>query len=306
VGLLSLISSPQKVEIELGSRVLDVATGNKRDVDVTVVVKDGGDIKVFKGIEVKKHGRKLDATHVEQLACKLNDMPKMTERAIVSTTGYTAPAIQKARAHGITLFEIRDWDFSKEYFVHFKSNFCQSTQTSLEWIEPPSIKLNPYETIGEADQIFVKSNPKIYFKGGESKPEMPDLNSLLHNFRLQVQTNLFETLKDNLKADESIKNRAVVVTIPEVIYIMAPSGNIVLKEAIFMGRVQWVETPMPTHYKILKKIDEEKPYAGCMVAENAVMGLLGLMVSQINRELRLIHVSISDRNKNKILRQKIS
>jgi hypothetical protein len=84
-----------------------------------------------------------------------------------------------------------------------------------------------------------------------------------------------------------------------------PSGNIVLKKALFAGQVKWVETKMPTYYKVLKKIGEEKPYAGCMVAELGTWGLIGISVSKNDRDFRIIHVPISDRNKNKIFKQKI-
>src|ERR1051326_7565329 len=96
VGLLSLASQPDKVDVELGSKVLDVTTGEERDVDITVTVRDDGGTAVFKGVEVKNHSRKLDATHVEQLAAKLNDMPCIAKRAIVSASGYYDPAIKKA------------------------------------------------------------------------------------------------------------------------------------------------------------------------------------------------------------------
>jgi hypothetical protein len=79
VGLLSLASHPDDVEVELGSRVLDITTSEERDVDVTVILKNEGRTTAFKGLEVKNHTRKLDVTHVEQLACKLKDMPDITD-----------------------------------------------------------------------------------------------------------------------------------------------------------------------------------------------------------------------------------
>jgi hypothetical protein len=305
VGLLSLVSHPDDVEVELGSRVLDTTTGGKRDVDVTVTVKNEERTTAFKGLEVKNHSRKLDATHVEQLACKLKDMPEITESAIVSATGYTRPAIKKAFAHGVSLFELCDWDFSKEQFEHFKSEFCPFVWTSLEWIKTPAVRLNPSQKISEEDQLFIKSNPRVFFGDDETKIDVPDVNQLLKNLQSKVQHNLFERLKDGPKGNDFIKNINANVNISDAPYVKAPSGIIYLREALFTGQMKWFETQRPTHYKVLKKLGEQKPYAGCMVAELGNLGLLGLTVSNTDRNLRFIRVPISDRNKSKIFKQKI-
>jgi hypothetical protein len=89
VGLLTLISRPEGVELELGSMVFDAAAEKDRDVDVTVrAVGDDGAVSVFEGLEVKDHTRPLDVTHVEQLCTKLRDMPAIKDRGIVSASGY--------------------------------------------------------------------------------------------------------------------------------------------------------------------------------------------------------------------------
>lgn len=62
--------------------VFDEASGTLRDVDVTVTTSDGG-VRGFAGFEVKRWVKKLDVSHVEALATKLNDMPGITQRAIV-------------------------------------------------------------------------------------------------------------------------------------------------------------------------------------------------------------------------------
>lgn len=85
VGLLTAVSHPDDVEIELGNMVFDTKAHENRDVDVTVTWKDSsGNITAFKGIEVNGRKRRLDITRVEQLCQKCNDMPSITQRAIVS------------------------------------------------------------------------------------------------------------------------------------------------------------------------------------------------------------------------------
>ena len=79
--------------------VEDQASRTRRDVDVTVTVDTVEGKYAFKGYEVKHWRKPLDVADVEALAAKLNDMPSVTHRAIVATSGYTAPAIKKAEHH---------------------------------------------------------------------------------------------------------------------------------------------------------------------------------------------------------------
>ena len=87
VGLTCLRGNPDAVQVELGDLVLDDVLGKKRDVDVTVTVRDeSGESWSFKAFEVKDEKSSLDVTVVEQLCGKLNDMSSVTHRAIVSSS----------------------------------------------------------------------------------------------------------------------------------------------------------------------------------------------------------------------------
>ena len=90
-----MVSRPDGVEIELGSMVYDGSAEEERDVDVTVrSTNTKGVVSAFEGIEVKRHTRPLDVIQVEQLCKKLIDMPDITQRSIVSASGYYEPAIR--------------------------------------------------------------------------------------------------------------------------------------------------------------------------------------------------------------------
>ena len=110
VGLCCLRNDPDAVDVTVGDLVLDEAANKRRDVDVTVTVKDqGGNIQAFKATEVKHEGRPLDVETVEQLCAKLRDMPAVTHRAIVSSSHFTEAAINKAAAYGVKLFALKPW-----------------------------------------------------------------------------------------------------------------------------------------------------------------------------------------------------
>ena len=109
-GILTVASSPDDVEIELGSYVYDAKAEKPRDVDITVTYKkpDGTSASLH-GIEVKDHSRPLDVAQVEQLAAKLEDMPALSYKAIVSASAYSDPARKKALAREIHLFTLTEW-----------------------------------------------------------------------------------------------------------------------------------------------------------------------------------------------------
>jgi hypothetical protein len=90
--------------------VLDEAADKERDVDVTVTVAESdGTRSAFKAYAVKREGSPLDVGDVEALCLKLLDMPSISHRAIVSSSGFTTGAQAKAAHHGIDLFALRPW-----------------------------------------------------------------------------------------------------------------------------------------------------------------------------------------------------
>lgn len=120
-GLLTLVSQPNSVDVELGGMLYDGASKKNRDVDVVLTYNDVAKGKsVITGIEVKKHGRPLDVEHVEQLIIKLKDMNEIETKKIVSASGYTNGAINKAREHGIELLILSDWNKNFDDFEHIK------------------------------------------------------------------------------------------------------------------------------------------------------------------------------------------
>jgi Restriction endonuclease len=111
VGLCALKwdAKAVNVEVTLGDMVPDQASGTRRDVDVTVTVDTPDGLYAFKGYEVKHWSSPLDVADVEALATKLKDMPSVTHGAIVSTSGFTRPAIKKAEHHEVDLYAIKPW-----------------------------------------------------------------------------------------------------------------------------------------------------------------------------------------------------
>ena len=150
VGLLTQISRPDGIELELGSMVFDAVAEEARDVDITVrATGENGSVSVFEGIEVKDHTRPLDVAQVEQLCAKLRDMPEITDRAIVSASGYTEPAIRKARHNGVTLYSLVEWTAPVEVAtVTIIPNF-EYVESGYRWVEGPHIHFSPMLEVAE-------------------------------------------------------------------------------------------------------------------------------------------------------------
>lgn len=150
VGLCCLRSHPDAVEVMLGNFVEDDAAQEERDVDVTVRYQDlTGQVQAFMGYEVNRRREPLGTPEVEQLTAKLADMPAVTHPAIVSGSGFTAPAIRKAQRHGVGLYTIFPWttpvrdDFGPTTLQGTAAETFSFTTDTLEFLGTTRVTLNP-------------------------------------------------------------------------------------------------------------------------------------------------------------------
>jgi hypothetical protein len=168
--------------------VFDMASEKERDVDITVKVRNkDGSISAFKGVEVKDHSRKLDSTHVEQLCGKLNDMPDITHRSIVSASGYTEPAIRKAIYHNIDLFHLKTWENPMEGFEHVKfPQEFQCIEKGYKWVENPIVNFNPHVKVQPEMLEILNRNPVIVDENGNPIPDCSVLQDLANNLARRI------------------------------------------------------------------------------------------------------------------------
>lgn len=304
VGLLTMSAEPDGVEIELGSMIVDAAAEEERDVDVTVTARGPNHlVTAVAGIEVKAHGRPLDSTHVEQLACKLNDMPALTRRGIVSASGYFGPAQRKADKHGIDLLELKDWDLNRESFPHFQSSSVPFVVTGIEWIGNVSVHLNPRNRVPETDRAVIAGNPAVWQTEDALLPAAPDLQRFIRAMQRQAAQQLMERWRPTVINPQEVKRARVTVQISDRPFVKSEDRRIVLEELVFEGGVRWREEARETKYKVLVRLGDERPLAGCCIFEPPGWGLCGLVVSNTNRDIRFMHVPVAERNRRKIFRR---
>ena len=300
VGLLTLVTSPDDIEIMLGDLVYDVKAAKRRDVDVTITCKDtNGIVSAFKGIEVKKHKNPLDITHVEQLCIKLNDMPAISHKAIVSASGYTKPAHKKAEAHGVTLYSLIPWSNRDEGFEHiqFDPNFIIKQQV-LSWVSSPSVVFQ-LEIQDPNQNVEINKDTTICNVTGEeiSVKTIQQLSDKLGLIAVQQLVNNEEVKKLSPGVEKS-----VMFPFDDLnnIYIDLEGSKKQIKQALVKGNVVWKENNLSPEYKILVKEGELKPYVGCAITEMPQGNLIGLTVSQVDRNFNFINIPVSERNKEKI------
>jgi len=301
-GLLTLVSQPNSVDVELGGMVYDDAAKKKRDVDVVLTYNDVLKGKsVITGIEVKKHGRPLDVEHVEQLIIKLKDMKEIETKKIVSASGYTDGAINKASEHGIELLILSDWNKNFDDFEHIKlKGDVIFINKILSWVSPPKITYNP-STNSEDISKILRRNPKVYLSHGDSGiNNLAELNSFILSNALNtlIRDKKFSIPNDfiDVRVKLTLKNPPYIKTTDEILF---------LNEALVEGVVRWNEKQLKTGYKTIYKYGENKPYVGCAITEMPDGNLLGLTFSQFDRNINLVIVKVSERKKNKIFKRKL-
>ena len=302
VGLLTQISSPENVDIILGDMVHDNIADKDRDIDITVTYKNvNGLISAFNGIEVKRHSRPLDVTHIEQLTAKLNDMPDLSHRSIVSASGYTKAARKKAKAHSVDLFKLIPWNNPMEGFEHIKfpPDFFIK-EIALIWADRPLLAYNPSENIPDEIRKQITKNSHIDgVKGcdGDSYKTIQQLSGKLISRALAVLKD-----REDIKSLAPGAEKQVKCLLKGIdgIYVDLKDSKLYLKQALLQGKVKWNERSISPEFKILIKEGELKPYVGCAIAELYQGNLVGFTVSQVDRAMKLINIPLNDRNREKI------
>jgi hypothetical protein len=305
IGLLTLVTSPDSVEIMLGDLVYDAKAEERRDVDVTVTYKDtAGLISAFKGIEVKKHTRPLDVTHVEQLCIKLNDMPEISHKSIVSASGYTRPARKKADAHGVNLYSLIPWNNTIEGFEHiqFAPNFVMQQQT-LSWVSQPSVTFGL--DVLDPNQLIRINKDTPVCNLARDELELRTLQQLSDRLSISAVQQLISNEEIKAVSPGVEKEVRFLFDDLENTCLDVQGSKIRLKQVLVEGLVVWKAHDLSLEYKVLVRDGELKPFVGCAITEMREGNLGGLTVSQFDRTIRFINIPVSERNRKKIQQIKL-
>src|SRR5580658_8100500 len=181
VGLCCLRDSPEAVSVVIGDDVYDSASETERDVDVTVKTSSrDGAAWAFAGYEVKDEKGALHVDDVEQLCVKLNDMPLLTKRAIVSSRDYSESARKKAAAHAVELYVLHDWQCPTAldpFAPGMRPVIFENTE--LRWVGGVYCQFNTHTTERSDLVSALRTNVDILADAGSKHPIYPNVHALL-------------------------------------------------------------------------------------------------------------------------------
>ncbi len=115
VAILEELLRPEGLRVSSPDRIRDTITGRLREVDVAIRASDGG--RVIAICECRDRANAEDVTWVEQVVTKARDLEDSPPAVLVSSSGFSEPAKEKARNYGhdvrlvtdVTIDEFRSW-----------------------------------------------------------------------------------------------------------------------------------------------------------------------------------------------------
>ena len=306
-GLFSKISTPDDVDIILGEMVYDKAAKRKRDIDITIKYKNeqGKEIS-FIGIQVKDHTRKLGSPEVEQLCQHFKDTESINKGGIISASGFTKPAINKAKYHNIDLYELGDWEYNLNELPHLKfPKDFKLNEISNVFIDKPKIIYIFEEDLLEKSKTFFNGNSHVFYANGSEILNIKTIDELSNSFIRQVLNS--KSVKADLDKAE-IDEKTVIdvnVTITDNPAVLLENKLVPIKQVKINGTMQKKLNQCETHFKILVKLDDPEYKVGTAIGEMSNGLLLGLYTSSGDKSVKLMTIPISERVKEKIHQIKI-
>ena len=307
VGVLSKLETPDNVDIVLGEMVYDEASQRKRDIDITIRYKDElGEEVSFVGIQVKDHGRKLGSPEVEQLCQHFKDSKSIRKGGIVSSSGFTKPAINKAAYHKIDLYEFRDWNHSLRELpnVKFDRDFKFKEVTNV-FTSKPNVTYIINESLTEDEIANFNGNTQVENSDGTTISKTNNLSYLNNNLinNALISESISEQLNEANVGDFTLIDVVLNIEKPPVAIIK--DRKIVLRQAHITGQMQKVQTEIETKFKILTKLNDPNYQIGSAISELTSGQLIGFTTTKNDKSIKLVTIPIADRLRQKIHQLKI-
>lgn len=323
VGLCCLRRDPEAVDVVIGDMVLDEVAEKERDVDVTVTIADSqGELTAFKAAEVKHEGNPLDVATVEQLIAKLMDMPKVTHKAIFSTSGYTESARKKAKKRGVDLYTLQSWenpipddfpDFPgigtpSEFLSQFESNLLYWDSFSCNYLLPEG---SPSSQLDLANKVFDRSG-----KPHKRWATMLDYQNelLLRSTGLlcslePARTILFTFPYASYQQDRDFTagpawpHTHTMDLRHDDVYLMDQANRPMLINSInISGFLQWRRRIIKPDFMILKNVTDQSTFAGAAIADNGTGDgrMFAMIFPEKGRAIGVHQFQIPERQRNMI------
>jgi hypothetical protein len=281
VGLCCMRANPDAVQIELGDLVLDDVLGKKRDVDVTVTIRSGdGEDWAFKAFEVKDERSPLDVTVIEQLCGKLTDMSSVTNRAIVSSSGFTDSTKRKAEHRGVDLYRLEKWatpidlDFPQFGLKGLPEEAIPFSQRLLCWYGE---KLNLVAPAARRSFSIAGTDP-LLDSTGAAHPRYKNLDQYREEILLR-STEVLCTLEPaatmlNTLPEFHSPTLAVTAEWPytHTLEVSSDEAHFIVDDLVKLERItisgslRWERKKEQPDFRVMRRVRDVKPFAGALVA----------------------------------------
>ncbi|MFA5855657.1 MAG: hypothetical protein WC846_05300 [Candidatus Gracilibacteria bacterium] len=288
IGLLSKVTEQKNIDIELGAKMKDEIAKTDRDVDITITYKtENGEKSCIKGIEVKKHTRPLTIEHVEQLCAKFSHIKDVTNRYIVSSSGYTKSALKVCKFYKTTALSFKKWTGPyKIGGIDIQNSKCIELKF-IEWDGTPHV------TLCATEKSLKKQKYTLFNVKGELgvKEFYRDISTkCLNNFNAK-------------NIDEEKHHLTCEIDFNDRVYVKSETDEeIEIKKAIVDGQVK-IKRLNDFDFNILVKESSEEQFVACAITEAPDESLIGFSFTK--NMIGFVKICIEDRLKKKILRKKI-
>ena len=307
--------NPDAVQVELGDLVVDDVSGKKRDVDVTVTVRDeSGEGWAFKAFEVKDEKSSLDVTAVEQLCGKLNDMSSVTHRAIVSSSGFSDSAKRKAEHHGIDLYTLEKWttpielEFPRFGLKGLPEDAIRFSNPLLVWLGEHVNLIAPSAQRAfniEGTDPLLDSTGAIHARyktfgqyRGEILLRSTEVLCLLDPAQTMMRTLPVFHASDLSVTAEWPYAHTLDVSSDDVYFKMA---DLVKIEGITIsGFMRWERKKEQPDFRVMRRVRDGEPFAGALIALGQREGQMFAFVMSDSPTAGIHFVHLEERHRNMI------
>lgn len=291
VGLLSVPAGPENVEVVLG-----------KDVDVTITARDkDGKVTAFHGLEVKGRARPLDVADVEQLCARFKATPGLTSHAIVSASGYTKPAIRKARHHAVVPWSFEPLDDPSPGI------------DQVRWFESVGQPEVTFRRVDRRESRFLDDNLPVRLHDGSESASLRTVadwaaHVVASAINRVIDGEEFQPRLSQLSDGHVDMFGSVAVTFEQPLLFGPPDNSFAVDGAFVTGAIACRTSTTKLDFRILvekgmeegTKERDDVPFAGCGIAVLPKGDLVALSTSNIARTVTVLNVPLTDRLREQI------
>lgn len=139
----------ERAEVVLDDKLVDKTTGRKRQIDISIRLKDGP-TEFLAIVEARDRSRPVGVEYIEQVKSKCEAVGA-NKAVIVSNKGFYKTALEKARVYAIDTFTLRearenDWSLTFRFLNHFTVHSIGSKLT-IYFLDQENKIINPHASI---------------------------------------------------------------------------------------------------------------------------------------------------------------